>query len=311
MVDISIAYFGAKILLFRIIFLQKGDFLKTPAHRTKLPAVLSATRADNQIPQHHLPHLHDAYEIMLILSNGVSCRLGEETIPVARGSLMLFNSADLHGILSENNAPVTRYVVYFQPQFIAHLSTRRTQLLECFYLRPAPHPQLLPLNEAQLQDCIALLDALVAATHETMDTYGQDVRCQMQLAALLLFVNARYRDRHQLSSSAPEMAVIYDIVHYIHQHLDEKITLGTLAAQFLRSERDLSRAFHAALGTSLSEYVVKCRLARATDALSQGMRVEEVCERVGFQNLSHFSRTFKQHIGISPKQYALRHSTDK
>lgn len=274
--------------------------------RTKLDAIISATRTQRPIPRHELPHLHDAYEIMLILSHGVSCRLQSETIAVPFGSLLLFNSADLHGIFTPDDVPVLRYVIYFQSEFIAHFSTAHTQLLECFYFRPDDHSQLLPLTDAQLEQCTALLNALITANNEHPDVYGHDLQLQMRLASLLIFVNSLYRTRHPFAAAPTEQTQFYDVMRYIHAHLCEKLTLATLSSQFFIPERDLSRLFHASLGISLGEYVVKCRLARATDALSQGMRVEEVCEKVGFQNLSHFSRTFKQHIGLSPKQYALR-----
>ena len=35
------------------------------------------------------------------------------------------------------------------------------------------------------------------------------------------------------------------------------------------------------------------------------MTVEQVCSQVGYNNLSHFSRAFKKHTGMSPKQFQM------
>ena len=37
--------------------------------------------------------------------------------------------------------------------------------------------------------------------------------------------------------------------------------------------------------------------------LADGYTVEYTCGKAGFNNLSHFSRTFKNKVGMSPKQY--------
>jgi AraC-like DNA-binding protein len=39
--------------------------------------------------------------------------------------------------------------------------------------------------------------------------------------------------------------------------------------------------------------------------------VDEVCDLVGYNNLSHFSRSFKQHTGHSPKQYQSMEHNEK
>ena len=98
------------------------------------------------------------------------------------------------------------------------------------------------------------------------------------------------------------VAVVIDILIAVYN--GEKVLprlLESLEKQFFIPKRDISGLFYSVTGTSLGEYVTKCRLSRATDALGQGMKVEAVCEMVGFQNLSHFSRTFKKNVGISPK----------
>ena len=127
---------------------------------------------------------------------------------------------------------------------------------------------------------------------------------RIRLAEILIYVNKLYREYHGITEKRFDQELFYKVLDYIHGHLDEKITLDTLTEAFGIPAREASRLFHSAAGMSLGEYVIKCRVMLATDALAQGMRVEAVCEKVGFQNLSHFSRTFKKYMGLSPKQYA-------
>lgn len=258
-------------------------------------------------PPAPLPHIHDVYEMMLVLSQGVFCNVNNRRYAVPCGAILIFNNMDLHGISVEKDAPYVRYVTYFQPGFIAHLSTMQTQLLECFFYRPFDTPWILPLTNEQRSQFRMLLDQTISVQQGASDTYGYDLLLQMRLAEVLICANRFYREYHGLSEQQISVKPFYEMLHYIHQHLDEKITLESLSKQFYLTKRDSSRLFHQAAGMSLGEYVVKCRVDRAANALIQGIRVDEVCEKVGFRNLSHFSRTFKKYMGLSPKQYAKAH----
>jgi len=253
------------------------------------------------------PHIHDAYEIMLILSEGIFCEINNQLYSAPSSSLILFNNMDLHQIITPENGSYDRYVVYFEPEFVAHLSTMQAQLLECFYRRPFDNPWILPLNAENCQQLQVLLDRTLAAQQESANAYGHELLLQLQMAELLIFVNRLYREQHGILNKSLDASPFFEMLNYIHQHLGEKLTLESMEKQFYIPKKDISNLFYKVTGASLGEYITKCRLSKATDALVQGMRVEAVCEMVGFQNLSHFSRTFKKYMGCSPKQYAIRH----
>lgn len=67
----------------------------------------------------------------------------------------------------------------------------------------------------------------------------------------------------------------------------------------------LTHAFRRYLGVSPHQYVVRHRLARAAALLDQGSGVSDSCWRSGFENLSHFCRTFQRALGV--RASAWRH----
>ncbi len=72
-----------------------------------------------------------------------------------------------------------------------------------------------------------------------------------------------------------------------------------LKAQSLMAEKIVHRK---AAGSG-SFYIINCRISKEKELLVKGNSVEEACGKSGFNNLSHFSRTFKNKVGMSPKQY--------
>ena len=60
----------------------------------------------------------------------------------------------------------------------------------------------------------------------------------------------------------------------------------------------LTHAFRRYLGVSPHQYVVRWRIAAAAALLDQGFGVSDSCWRSGFENLSHFCRTFQRSFGV-------------
>lgn len=60
----------------------------------------------------------------------------------------------------------------------------------------------------------------------------------------------------------------------------------------------LTYSFRRYAGVSPHQYVMRWRLIVSADLLSSGMNVSETCYRSGFENLSHFCRTFQRTFGV-------------
>jgi two-component system response regulator YesN len=58
------------------------------------------------------------------------------------------------------------------------------------------------------------------------------------------------------------------------------------------------------MGLSFLEYLTSVRMSIAKNLLKQtAMSVMEVCLEVGYQDPSHFAKTFKKKEGIHPTEY--------
>ncbi|ADB41339.1 helix-turn-helix transcriptional regulator [Spirosoma linguale] len=81
--------------------------------------------------------------------------------------------------------------------------------------------------------------------------------------------------------------------------------LAQLALLAGMSTSKLTDLFKQVFGDSIYDYFQKARMIEASHLLRQeGYSVSETGHRLGFSNLSHFSRLFEKHYGIKPKQFA-------
>ncbi|MDE6286552.1 MAG: AraC family transcriptional regulator, partial [Muribaculaceae bacterium] len=94
------------------------------------------------------------------------------------------------------------------------------------------------------------------------------------------------------------------VQQYINDHVMEKIRLGELANIVGMTESSFSRFFKLHTGTSVSDYIMSMRLGVAIRRLvDTKMSISEICYECGFNNVSHFSRCFRQMKKCSPSEF--------
>ena len=97
---------------------------------------------------------------------------------------------------------------------------------------------------------------------------------------------------------------------YIETNLDRPFTLDELAAVATFSKYHFHRIFMGVIGETPFHFINRIRLQRAATFLVMNpkMSIGEAATQVGFNDLSVFSRNFKQHFGQSPTNWRTQMS---
>lgn len=91
---------------------------------------------------------------------------------------------------------------------------------------------------------------------------------------------------------------------YIFEHLYEKISLSILADYSSMNPCYLSHLFKKEVGVSISDYMQKERIEESKKLILSGKKsLVDIYVPLGFIDQSHFSKTFKKFVGITPKEY--------
>ncbi len=98
---------------------------------------------------------------------------------------------------------------------------------------------------------------------------------------------------------------IYFITEYIKSNISQPLKISSLAEVAGYTPSYFSRYFKQVTGIPVSDYISNMKMDAAKQLLSDRITsVNEVASKLGFTDQFIFSRKFKKHFGISPKQYA-------
>ena len=94
----------------------------------------------------------------------------------------------------------------------------------------------------------------------------------------------------------------YVMAHYVHT-----ITLNEIASEVGMNRSAFCSYFKRCKKMTFSQFVTQYRLNTACELLKHSQKqVSEICFAVGFNDVPHFNRVFKELQGITPKEYRKR-----
>lgn len=91
------------------------------------------------------------------------------------------------------------------------------------------------------------------------------------------------------------------VVDHIDAHLDEALTLDTLAARAGLSTFHFAKMFRASFGLPPHRFVTACRVSRAKAMLTAGRHsLSHIADQCGFSSPSHLTKVFRSATGTTP-----------
>jgi AraC-like DNA-binding protein len=122
----------------------------------------------------------------------------------------------------------------------------------------------------------------------------------------LLFSKLLAREGLQMSAiNKSDIDKLYSIRTAIIADVSIPPKLNELAKMAGMSETKMKQLFKQTFGDTIYNYYQKERMEEAAFLIKQaGYSVSEAGYHLGFSNLSHFSRLFEKHHGVTPKKYS-------
>ena len=94
------------------------------------------------------------------------------------------------------------------------------------------------------------------------------------------------------------------VADYIEKHYMEDVKLEKVSCSLGYNKNYLCQAFKEGSGYTVSDYLYFVRAKKARELITYSdYDLKQISDKVGFQNVHHFSRVFKRVYGIPPGQY--------
>lgn len=266
---------------------QRYEILEFSTHMPVRCSVQQLTHLD--------AHIHDFFEIILILSGTCRMLLNDQLITMNEGDIIAVNSHDKHEL---NSPGCTLLSVQFE---------------QSLFERTLPHPvhPNFDCNSA-LQgdnsafDALRRLMARLVKNNADQQT-GYELRNWSLVYEIMdvMYNNFRVEESaaHQVKAHryAERIAKITSI---ISANYTEYFTLSMLADQVHLSAPYLSKFFDQQFGMTFLTYLTQIRLTHALDLLLHSDKpIEQVSAESGFPNAHAFVQVFKKEFGLLPSAY--------
>ena len=93
-------------------------------------------------------------------------------------------------------------------------------------------------------------------------------------------------------------------LRYIDAHYPESLSVADIAGRIGVNASYLSRIFREETGNTIIHTINEKKLGKAREYLAHtDMKIYEIAELLGFENVTYFSHFFKKHTGLAPKDY--------
>lgn len=228
-------------------------------------------------------HMHDCYEVCIVLNGtGIFCQNGKEH-PIEEDCIFVGDPYLVHEIIADKETDLTLAFFTFTYHgeggdgfFAGHETVAR----DCAHIAP----YFYMITSYRYAGASAALPKLM------------ELMISDTLSALT-------------EPAAPGGRKLASLEKYILSRRGEKIYASELAKFLGLSERSLYYYFSEKLNSTPSEFIGRTRINAACEYLQMGFTVSAASSACGFSDLSSFSRLFRKHKGISPREYAEKYVT--
>ncbi|MCR2804716.1 helix-turn-helix domain-containing protein [Paenibacillus soyae] len=243
-------------------------------------------------------HAHDYYQIIYLIDGDINFSYGGEPYPLNRGYCAVISPGVEHGFIHDNQSVVKTLDVKFRIH-----STRLNQLMK----------QITGLHATVPKEMVVLLEQI-----KYEGTHQQPFFREMASLNLLKIVYMLHRKsteaqtfRHsrllgmEVSSGTEDgQAIVERTKEYIQHHYSGELRVADMAKRIGFHKNYMGQMFKQVCGQSISMYIKELRIGKAKELLAYSeLTLKEIAPEVGFKNIHHFNRVFKQVEGISPGQW--------
>jgi len=245
-------------------------------------------------------HFHYQHELIMVTEGCAEFVINGKSHTAYKDSLVIIGNLEQHRIRAQQY-PYKRYVLSISNE-LCLLMIREPLLLSILLHRPKNFPHIIELTPELSAQIKAYFEILIDECNQKRPLWT--TRAALLMTDILLLLYRHDSSMFPQIKDAGTVDIVINIQKYVAQNYAKEVLLKELAEQFYISEYYLSRIFKEITGYGFKEYLILYRLNEAKKLLCRtNLSVTDICFAVGYSNVNHFIRIFRQHEGMSPLKY--------
>ncbi len=254
-------------------------------------------------------HWHNDLEFMYITSGSLDYNVNGEIVHMEEGNGIFINARQLHYGFSAEKKDCQYICVLLHPMLLC-----TTAEMEQSLIRPLLDHSRLPY--LLLEKTVSWQKEILMAIEEIYNhkdsplasLYIQNCFTRIWILLLENLKTDTFTAEEKISDT--HLNTLKQMLHFIHEHYDEKVSLAAIAQAGNVSKNTCLNIFNNYIKNTPINYLIGYRLKQACVLLRDSRQsISEIAFAVGFQGVSYFTETFRKYYGCSPSAY--RKNTSK
>jgi AraC-like DNA-binding protein/mannose-6-phosphate isomerase-like protein (cupin superfamily) len=269
----------------------QASFRIFAAHQRKVDAQWS-------FPEHH----HPMFELNLVLQGSQHMRVSGNAFIQKQGELVWIHPNELHASLGAVDGGTMEYVCVHLEVTDPWLRQQMSQIGQTLHSSGSPmesllRPILTDLAQMARENASNGLSLQLQTMHASF-------RIFTAISEVLLLEVKATSQRKEDSSLASQLATLIEREVSSTLDGDEPFRITQIAKQLGYSPTHCNRVFHKAYGVSPRQYLSTIKLRQAKLMLmNSSLSIEHIADKLGYKDLSQFSKQFKRWTNLSPTAY--------
>lgn len=242
-------------------------------------------------------HSHDYYELVIVNRGNALHMVNNSIQPVKKGTVTLIRSDDTH-YYTQLSADFEIINILISQQTISDLFNFLGESFEPARLLIPVLPPYRILSQNDLKMIVVQLEQLILSAHALQERAEATYRAT--LVNIISFCFPLESEESKIDMPIWFRKLCLEMMKY------NNFTEGLPALRRLANKvpEHLSRMFKKYLGKCPTEFINQLRLEYAVHSIvSTKMKIIDICEDSGFENLSHFYHLFVRQYGMPPNKF--------
>lgn len=243
-------------------------------------------------------HYHDYYEMVIFEEGNIQYICGGNVYHLNYGDIILIPPGEFHiSVITCEKTHYKRHVFYLYPSAFAAIGH---SVLTSF-LTQIKSGELLTIGSLESrQELMELLRQLKKTFSGDITPLDEALGLSYLIRIFCLLNQNGCRVKNE-AVALPDN--ILELQHYIDQNFAQISSVSQVAEHFFYSREYVSRLFRKYFDTTISDYIMKRRIAESQLLIVQNLPMTDIAYRVGFGSLSTFIRAFRTVTGMTPSEY--------